>query len=48
MMGLMSVSKTLKKDGTNLLKGEMNKQLSAAYFSLDKAERVLESSDRGN
>ena len=44
----MSVSKKIKKEGTYLLKGEMDKHLSAAYFSLDNAERVLESTDRGN
>ena len=48
MAGLISVSKAIKKEGTYLLKGEMDKQLSAAYFSLDNAERVLESTDRGN
>ncbi|WP_143055543.1 hypothetical protein [Ruminococcus sp. YRD2003] len=48
MTGLMSVSKTINKEGTYLLKGEMNRQLSAAYFSLDNAERVLESTNRGN
>ena len=46
--GLMSVSKAIKEDGTYLLKGEMDKKLSAAYFSLDNAERVIESTDRGN
>ena len=48
MEGLMSVSKTIKEDGTYLLKGEMDKKLSAAYFSLDNAEKVIESTDRGN
>lgn len=48
VMGLMSVSKALKEDETYLLKGEMDKQLTAAYFSLENAERVIESTDRGN
>lgn len=48
MKGLMIVSKAIKEDGTYLLKGEKDKQLSAAYFSLDNAERVIESTDRGN
>ncbi|WP_295088806.1 hypothetical protein [Ruminococcus sp.] len=48
MFGLMSVSKAIKEQGTYLLKGKMDKQLSAAYFSLDNAERVIEPTDRGN
>ena len=48
MTGLMKVSKAISKEGTYLLKGEMNNQLSAAYFSLDNAERVVEPTDRGN
>lgn len=45
MKGLMIVSKAIKEDGTYLLKGEKDKQLSAAYFSLDNAEKVIESTD---
>lgn len=48
MFGLMSVSKAMKEQGTYLLKGKIDKQLSAAYFSLDNAERVIEPIDRGN
>ena len=48
MKGLMTVSKSIKEEGTYLLKGEKDKQLSAAYFSLDNAEKVIESTDRGN
>lgn len=45
MKGLMIVSKAIKEDGTYLLKGEKDKQLSAAYFSLDNAEKVIEPTD---
>ncbi len=45
---LIIVSGAIKRNGTYLLKGEMNKQLAAAFFSLDKAEKVIESTDRGN
>ena len=48
MKGLMIVSKAIKEEGTYLLKGEKDKQLSAAYFSLDNAKKVIESTDRGN
>ena len=48
MAGLMSVNEAIRAQGTYLLKGKMDKHLSAAYFSLDNAERVIEPADRGN
>ncbi len=48
MKGLITVSKAIKEEGTYLLKGEKDKNLSAAYFSLDNAGKVIDSTSRGN
>lgn len=48
MFGLMSVSEVMKTHGTFLLKGKPDKQMKAACFSLNNAERVTEHTDRGN
>ena len=47
MEGLMSVSDSMKEQGTYLLKGELDKQLTAAYFSLSEAEKCFDYADKG-
>ena len=47
MEGLMRVSNSMKQQGTYLLKGELDKQLTAAYFSLSEADRCIDYADKG-
>ena len=45
---LLSVSDSVKEQGTYLLKGKLDKKLTAAYFSLSDAERCVDNAEKGD